>query len=578
MTMSHDTLFAQRHSAAHLLALATLELFPGTQLGTGPVTDNGFYYDMKTPTPLTDADLKKIEKLMKKRAAQNLDFVREELSLEEARALFRDLDQPYKLELIDKIAATGATTVSVYRTGEHFVDLCEGPHVANTKDIPRDALKLIRLGGAYWQADENNDQLTRVTGVLFSTKEELDAYQQMLREAAKRDHRKLGKELDLFTFSELVGPGLPLWTPKGTLVRQLIDEYVWELRRARGYQRVTIPHITKKELYETSGHWQKFADELFHVRGHEDKEYALKPMNCPHHTQIFARTPVSYRDMPQRYAETTMVYRDEQSGELGGLTRVLSITQDDAHVFCRPSQLREEFFAVWDMIDTFYTTFGFTFKTIRLSFHDPAQMDKYLGTPELWHTAEDTLRAIARERGVDAEEAPGEAALYGPKVDFIATDSLGRTHQVATIQLDMNMPERFDLTCIDENGDKERVVMIHCAIAGSLERFIGVLLEHTAGKLPLRFAPVQVAVLPISDKFATYAADVVTTLRDAGYRTELRGESETLGKRIRTAQKEKIPYMLVVGEKEQAEGTVAVRSRDEGDMGVLALSEFLAQL
>ncbi len=568
----HTPLSTKRHSAAHLLAMAALELFPGAKLGTGPVTDDGFYYDIRTPSPLTEADLKKLEKRIKKYIAQNLPFTREELSIDDARALFRDLDQPYKLELIDKIAARGATTVSIYRTGDDFTDLCEGPHVASTKAINAKALKITRLSGAYWQADENNDQMTRVYGVLFDTTDDLAAYEERLREAAKRDHRKLGKELDLFTFSELVGPGLPLWTPKGALLRQLLDDYVWELRSARGYTRVTIPHITKGALYETSGHWEKFADELFRITTREDKNYALKPMNCPHHTQIFARRPMSYRDMPQRYAETTMVYRDEQSGELAGLTRVLSITQDDAHVFCRPSQLRDEFFAVWDMIDTFYTTFGFTFDTIRLSFRDEEHPEKYLGTDDMWRTAQDALRDIATARGVDFTEAPGEAALYGPKVDFIAGDSLGRSHQVATIQLDMNLPERFNLTCTDENGEKERVVMIHCAIMGSLERFIAVLLEHTAGKLPVRFAPVQAVVIPVSDKFAAYGADVVEQLRTHSIRAELRSDGETLGKRIRAAQQEKIPYMLVVGEREAADGTVAVRSRDDGDRGTMTIA------
>ncbi len=562
-------LYAQRHSAAHLLALAVKEQFDGAQLGTGPVTEHGFYYDVRTSTPITDADLKTLEKIIKKRIAQRLPFVRDEMSLEEARVLFAERNEPYKLELIDKIADRGAESVSVYRTGDSFVDLCEGPHVEHSGEINAKALKLTTLSGAYWQADEHNDQMTRIYGVLFSTPEELAEYEAMLREAARRDHRKLGKALDLFTFSDLVGPGLPLWTPRGALLRQLLDDYVWELRANHSYTRVAIPHITKKALYETSGHWQKFADELFRITSREGKDYAMKPMNCPHHTQIFARKPHSYRELPQRYAETTMVYRDEQSGELGGLTRVLSITQDDAHIFCRHNQLREEFFGVWDIIDTFYTTFGFTFKTVRLSFHDPDHPEKYLGTPDTWAKAEQTLRDIAAARGVDAEEAPGEAALYGPKVDFIATDSLGRTHQVATIQLDMNLPERFDLTCINEAGEKERIVMIHCAIMGSLERFIAVLLEHTAGKLPVRFAPVQAVVLPISDAHREYAMHVRDNLTATGARVDVRADGTTLGKRIRDAQTEQIPYMLIVGDQEVSTNTVAVRSRDDGDLGTM---------
>ncbi|MDO8517795.1 MAG: threonine--tRNA ligase, partial [bacterium] len=336
----------------------------------------------------------------------------------------------------------------------------------------------------------------------------------------ENDHRKLGQELDLFTFSDLVGSGLPLWTPKGTVLRQELDDYVWELRAKYGYERVTIPHITKKDLYETSGHWDKFADELFRITSREGREYALKPMNCPHHTQIFARKPHSYRQMPQRYAETTMVYRDEQSGELGGLTRVLSITQDDSHVFCRTSQIKEEFLKIWDIVDTFYKTFGFTLR-VRLSFRDPAVPEKYLGTPEIWNKAEQELREIAQERGADYVDGPGDAALYGPKLDFIALSSTGREVQVATIQLDMNLPERFDLACVNEKGEQERIVMIHSAITGSLERCAAVLIEHYGGAFPLWLAPVQAKVLSVSDRHAKYAQEVLDKLKAAGIRAEV---------------------------------------------------------
>ena len=451
------------------------------------------------------------------------------------------------MELIDEIAARGED-ITLYTVG-NFTDLCRGGHVKNTEEIDPDAFTLTHIAGAYWRGDEKNAMLTRVYGLAFNTKEELKAYVTQLEEAKKRDHRKLGKELDLFTFSPLVGAGLPLWTPKGTLLRELLDTFVWELRKARGYEKVEIPHITKKELYETSGHWNKFADELFKVTTREGKEYALKPMNCPHHTQIFDRKPHSYRDMPVRYANTTTVYRDEQSGELGGLTRVLSITQDDAHVFCRQSQLKEEFFAIWDIIDTFYGAFGFTFETVRLSFHDPEKMEKYLGTEEVWKNAEAILREMAKERNVPFVEAPDEAALYGPKVDFIAKDSLGREHQVATIQLDMNLPERFDLTCTNEKGEKERIVMIHAAVMGSLERFLAILIEHLAGNFPLWLSPVQVMIIPVGETQMDYAKNVCASLREAGIRADVDKGNDGLGKKVRAAKVAKIPTISLLVQK-----------------------------
>jgi threonyl-tRNA synthetase len=380
-----------------------------------------------------------------------------------------------------------------------------------------------------------------------------------MSEMEPNDHRRLGKELDLFTFSDLVGPGLPLWTPRGTVVRQELDQFVWELRNKAGYERVTIPHITKKELYETSGHWQKFSDELFKITSREGKEYAMKPMNCPHHIQIFARKPHSYREMPQRFAETTMVYRDEQSGELGGLTRVLSITQDDAHVFCRTEQVRDEFLKIWDIVDTFYKTFGFTLR-VRLSFRDMSTPEKYLGTPAIWDTAENELRDIALERKADFFEGPGEAALYGPKLDFMAKNSAGREWQVATIQLDMNLPERFDLTCVNEKGEGERIVMIHAAITGSLERCTAVLLEHFEGKLPLWLSPVQVQVVPIGEKHFDFALKVLDALKAENIRADIDTSDETLGKKIRKAKMEKIPYIAVVGDSEARNENVSISS------------------
>lgn len=392
----------------------------------------------------------------------------------------------------------------------------------------------------------------------------------------EHDHRKLGQELDLFTFSDLVGSGLPLWTPKGTILRQELDKFIWEMRQSRGYERVAVPHITKKELYEKSGHWQKFADELFKITSREGREYAMKPMNCPHHTQIFDRKPHSYREMPQRYAETTMVYRDEQSGELGGLTRVLSITQDDAHVFCRSSQVKEEFLKIWDMVDMFYKTFGFTLR-VRLSFRDPTTPEKYLGTPEIWDKAEAELRAIATERGADAFEGPGEAALYGPKLDFMAKNSAGREWQVATIQLDMNIPERFDLTCTNEKGEKERIVMVHAAIAGSLERCIAVLLEHFGGALPTWLSPVQARIIPIAEPHTAFAQEVLVQLKAAGIRADIDGSNESLGKKIRAAKTEKIPYSLIIGDQEVAANSATLEGR-AGKIGALSITDIVSKL
>ncbi len=392
----------------------------------------------------------------------------------------------------------------------------------------------------------------------------------------KNDHRVIGKELDLFTFSELVGPGLPLWTPKGSIIREQLDKFVWELRSKHDYSRVTIPHITKKELYQKSGHWDKFSEELFRIASREGKEFALKPMNCPHHTQIFDRRPHSYREMPQRYAETTMVYRDEQSGELGGLTRVLSITQDDSHVFCRTNQIKDEFLKIWDIVDNFYKTFGFTLR-VRLSFRDPQAMEKYLGTKEIWDMAEGELRDIAEKRGADYFEGPGEAALYGPKLDFMAKNSAGREWQVATIQLDMNLPERFDLTCVNEKGEKERIVMIHSAITGSIERCTAILIEHFEGKFPLWLSPVQVKVIPVRENHNEYAENVFKMLKEKGIRVELDNGDENLGTKVRDAKTNKLPYWIVLGDKEVESGKVTLESRS-GEKVELTQDELLEKL
>ncbi len=389
------------------------------------------------------------------------------------------------------------------------------------------------------------------------------------------DHRRLGQELDLFVFSDLVGSGLPLWTPRGTMVRDLLDAFVWELRKKRGYQKVSIPHITKKELYETSGHWDKFKDDLFRITTREGHEFAMKPMNCPHHIQIFARRPHSYREMPQRYCETTMMYRDEQSGELNGLSRVRAITIDDAHVFCRESQIKAEFSSIWEIVDEFYETFGFKLE-VRLSFHDPAHFEKYLGDKERWAFAEDTLRNIAKEKGVKTIPGVGEAAFYGPKLDFMAHDSLGRQWQVATIQLDMNMPERFDLTYINEKGEKERVAMVHYAVMGSLERFLSVILEHLNGKLPLWLSPVQVNVLPVSDKHTEYGKSVLAELRESDIRAEIL-DGDSLGKRIRNTKLQKVPYFLVLGDEEVSANTATLEGR-AGKIGALSVADIISKL
>jgi threonyl-tRNA synthetase len=562
-----------RHSLAHLLAAAVLQKFSDAKLGIGPTIENGFYYDFELPQPLTPDDLKELEKSMRKLVNKKLPFSGREVSVEEAKKLFAQ--QPFKLDLIKEFSED-EKKLTVYETGDVFLDLCRGGHVENTSEIPADGFTLDKIAGAYWRGDEKNPQLQRIYGLAFGSKEELKKYLTMREEAKKRDHKVLGPALDLFTFSELVGPGLPLWTPKGTTIRDLLDHAVWELRKKVGYDRVDIPHITKKELYETSGHWDKFKDELFKITTREKHLYAMKPMNCPHHTQIYNRRQWSYRELPQRYASTTKVYRDEQSGELAGLSRVLSITQDDAHVFCRNSQVKEEVFKIWDIVSTFYGYFGFEL-AVRLSLHDPEHPEKYLGTPELWKKTEAELRELVKEKGASSVEAPGEAALYGPKIDFLAKDSLGRSHQLATIQLDMNQPERFDLFCINEKGERERIVMIHAAIMGSIERFLAVAIEHFGGAFPVWLAPVQVAILPISDKFSAYGKKVHDALVARGLRSEFGDANESLGKRIRAAEMMKIPYVLVVGEKEEKDETVAVRSR-KGDEGALELERFIKNI
>ncbi|MBT3834978.1 threonine--tRNA ligase [Candidatus Peribacteria bacterium] len=572
-----------RHSLAHVLAQAVCRLWPGTKVSIGPAIDTGCYYDFLFENPISDDDLKKIEKEMKKIIKGSQSFEVEKLKADDSIKLWKDRGEEFKVELIEDLKKEGETEVTHYKNlndkGEEvFVDLCKGGHVENTKEIPVDCFKVINLAGAYFRGDEKNKQLTRVYVLAFGSKEELAEHLNMLEEAKKRDHRKLGKELDLFTFSEMVGPGLPLWTPRGTLVRNLLDDFVWELRSAKGYDRVTIPHITKKELYETSGHWQKFAEELFHITTREGHEFAMKPMNCPHHTQIYAHMPRSYKDLPQRYAETTTCYRDEQTGELHGLSRVRAFTQDDAHVFCRMPQVNEEFLKIWDIVDAFYSTVGFGELEVRLSLHDPNAPEKYLGTKDLWKDAEQRIRDIAKDRGIPFVEQIGEAAFYGPKVDFMTKDSIGREWQVATIQLDINMPENFDLSCTNENGEKERIVMIHAAIMGSIERFFSIYLEHVAGHFPLWLAPIQVALIPVSKDYEEYALSLQSKLKEEGIRVDYYDSSESLGKRIRIGEKQRIPYLLVCGEKEKSDNSVSARNVKTKEQVEIPVSEFIEKV
>ncbi len=561
-----------RHSLSHIMTVAVLEQQPKSGLGVGPAIENGFYQDYDLVHKISDEDLQGLEKRMKDLIRQNLEFKR--VLLPKAEALKLHVHDPYKTELIEEFYPAADSEVQFYETGG-ILNLCKGGHVESTKEINPRAFKLVNVAGAYWRGDEKSSMLTRIYGVAFETEEELTTYLQRIKEAKERDHRKIGRELDLFTFSELIGPGLPLWTPKGTLIRHELDAFVWELRQARGYERVEIPHITKKDLYETSGHWDKFKEELFKVNTREDHIFAMKPMNCPHHTQIFARQKWSYRDMPQRYANTTMCYRDEQTGELHGLTRVRAFTQDDAHVFCRQSQIQQEANHVWDIIYSFYQAFGFEL-TVRLSLHDANNMSAYLGEEATWLAAEEQLHQVITTHKKDFREAVGEAAFYGPKIDFMATDSIGREWQVATIQLDMNLPERFDLSCVNEEGKDERIVMIHAAIMGSLERFLAIMLEHCNGNLPLWLAPVQIALLPVSDSFNEFAQRLSWEWKKQGLRVTVDSSSETLGTKIRRAAAQKVPYLIVIGQKEVDGAPLQIRVRGQEELATMHPEDFSA--
>lgn len=566
----------KRHTLAHLLAAAVLERYPAAKPTIGPAVDNGFYYDFEFAGDEApkESDLASLEDAMRDILASWQSMSGTEVGEKDARDRFAE--NQYKLEIIDGIVAEG-TPITLYTAGS-FTDLCRGGHSEHPEhDIKKDSFILSRIAGAYWRGDETRPMLTRIYGLAFDTKEELDAYIEQQEEAKKRDHRKIGVEQDLFTFSPLVGGGLPLYTPKGTVLRDELQKFSEELQRAHGFERVWIPHITKTDLYKKSGHWDKFGDELFLVASQESSDsFALKPMNCPHHTQIYASKPRSYRDLPIRYMETTTVYRDEKTGELSGLTRVRSLTQDDAHVFCRPNQIEEEFTAIMSMIKKLYGTLGMEFSA-RLSFSDPEKPEKYLGDPELWRQAEETIELVAKKLDLNYEVMSGEAAFYGPKIDIMVTDALGRQWQCATEQLDFVQPQRFELEYTAEDGSKQTPVMIHKALLGTIDRFMGVYIEHTAGNFPVWIAPVQVRVLPISEKQSAYAKEVVNMLKTAGVRAEADDANESLGKRIHAAKGEKVPYVLVVGDKEVESRTVSVEKRDE-KLGAQSVDEFIKAL
>lgn len=575
--MVTNNLFNKRHSLAHILLMAVKHHFPHALPTIGPVIDNGFYYDFDFSggPKVTPEDFPKIEKTMREIISSNLDFNVESVTTAQARGIFSV--NKYKLELIDAIEKTGED-VTVYHTGNDFSDLCEGPHVKNTKEINKDSFKLDKLAGAYWRGDEKNAMLTRIYGLAFDTKDELDNYITQLEEAKKRDHRILGKQLKLFTFSDLVGPGLPLWTPRGTIIRELLNDYVWSLRKKAGYEKVTIPHITKSDLYKKSGHWGKYEDSLFKINTRDEHVFCMKPMNCPHHAQIYSSELRSYRELPIRYSETTMVYRDEQSGELSGLTRVLSITQDDAHVFCRESQLEQEMESVWNIIVTFYETFGFSL-TPRFSRRDMAEKEKYLGDDAGWEKAENAIKKLIEKKSNDNWiDGLGEAAFYGPKVDFLAKDSIGRTWQVATIQVDFVQPTNFGLEFVNEEGLREQPVMIHCAIMGSIERFLATYIEHSAANFPVWLSPTQVTVIPIGEAHHEYAKVLVDKARALDMRVDFDTAKDGLGKKVRNAKEMKTPYWVVIGDKDVEAKMVTLESRDHGSLGQMTVEEVIEKL
>ena len=600
--MSDEQLYAMRHSLAHVMAAAVRRLWPEAKFGVGPVVENGFYYDIDLgDTKISEQNFGKIEKTMRRIIAEGQDFVCEKCPIDEAIAWAEQAGQPYKSELLNDLKRAGTTgakdldaaemgtisegdgvlsEVSFYTNGD-FRDLCRGPHVANTREVG--AFKLMRVAGAYWRGNENNPQMQRLYGVAFASQEELDKYLERLELAKQRDHRKLGRELDLYTTSQLVGVGLPLFTPRGTVLRDIVAQYSNQLRQKFGFEKVWTPHITKKDLYETSGHWAKFGEELFLVKSQETSdEMALKPMNCPHHTQIFASQPRSYRDMPVRYLETTTDYRDEKTGELGGLNRVRSLTQDDSHVFCRPDQIEQEINNLLAAAQELYGTIDMKLR-VRLSYRDDS--DAYLGDLDLWTSAQSQLKTAVEKVGLEYFEQAGEAAFYGPKIDFMATDAIGREHQVATVQLDFVQPQRFGLEYAESDGSFTTPVMIHCALLGSIERFLSVFIEHTGGWFPFWAAPEQVRILTINDTVFDYVDEITTILsevvlmspvkyNEVRFTTDLRNES--IGKKIREAIAVKIPTQIIVGPKDKQARVVSVRTRGgEEQIAIERLADYI---
>lgn len=580
-----------RHTLSHVLAAALVEMYPGVQFGVGPATATGFYYDIDLSEvkdaegnviKITDADLPKIQKKMYSIINKKFEVIYSEKSREEALAWAKENHQKYKVELIEDLPES--EIISFYQLGE-FTDLCKGPHVENTGKVG--AFKLIKVAGAYWRGDEKREMLTRIYGVAFETEEELKEYLQRLEEAKARDHRKLGKELDLFSFSELVGAGLPLFSPRGTVLRDVLTNYSLSLRARHGFERVWTPHITKLDLYKASGHYAKFGAELFLVHSQVNgEEFALKPMNCPHHAQIFASRPRTYKEMPVRYMESTTDYRDEKSGELGGLSRVRSLTQDDTHVFCRKEQIKAEIQNLVGIVRELYTVVGMSKLRARLSYRNDE--DKYLGDKSLWEMAQAQIKEAAIENGLDYFEMEGEAAFYGPKIDFMAEDAIGREHQVATIQLDFVQPERFGLTFVNENGEKEQPVMIHHATLGSIERFMSVFIEHTSGWFPFWCAPEQVRILTVNDQVLDYVEKIKQILSEVTLETPLKHNDlrftadvsdESLGKKIKRAVSMKTPVLLIVGERDKENGTVSVREKDaEKTVKLTELAEYLKNI
>ena len=579
-----DDLEKMRHTLSHVLAAAVQELYPNAKFGIGPAIDNGFYYDIDFgTTKISDTDLEKIEKKMRGIIARKLPMTRRVVSKDEALNWARDHGQDYKIELIKELPES--EEISFYDMGDMFTDLCRGPHVKNTGEVG--PFKLIRVAGAYWRGDEKREMLTRIYGVAFGTEEELETYLKRQEEAKARDHRKLGKELDLFCFSDLVGAGLPLFTPRGTELRELMANYSLSLRGREGFKKVWTPHITKTDLYKTSGHYAKFGDELFMVHSQVNGEdFAMKPMNCPHHAQIFASRPRTYREMPVRYMEATTDYRDEKTGELGGLSRVRSLTQDDSHVFCRKEQIKDEVKRLVAIVKELYGTVGMQKLRARLSYR--SDEDKYLGDKKLWEMAQNQIKQAAIDNGLDYFEQEGEAAFYGPKIDFMAEDAIGREHQLATIQLDFVQPERFGLEFVNEKGEKERPVMIHHATLGSIERFLSVFIEHTGGWFPFWCAPEQVRIVTVNDKVMDYV-DKITNILDGivlekplkynELRYTVDSSADSLGKKIKRATEMKIPAVLVVGPKDAEEGIVSIRLRDKEEKVKLTnLAEFLKDI